>query len=342
MYPIPDLMGPYCGGIYKLSVEVHEQIVAFMDFESMFNWRLANQYLYDLIVDSYDRELTRAISPHVPDPPAFLRLMNKCDAVLVGDSALSVLLRDPTIQPETMLVAVGVHDLADFEAALTQDGFYVTKAPIPFGRRRMRLEKIGIAPGRRPLNILISPSAGYLEVLGAAPHTAWMSFVGPTAVGCGYAPLTFVRRTLIELGDPRDKLLPSLRQNNFDIAYEPSQWPEYNQPCHKSASRVACPAKWFVCPWQARSWVDAGAYVTSVDPCRRVTTTIREVPQRSLPYQGWHWDSEMRPCVGPCHGEDGEHSGAMLRIGGKPARVLRPPFASYPLPNGGRARALTV
>ncbi|KAI0707586.1 hypothetical protein C8Q76DRAFT_695993 [Earliella scabrosa] len=308
-------MARYCAGIYKISVEVHERIVAFMDFESMFNWRLVNQYLYGLVVDTYDGELMKAISPHVPDPPAFLRLMNKYDVVLIGDSAVSILLRDPTIRPDTLLVAVGAHDHGDFERALSQGGFTVTNAPIPYGRRGMRYEKIGMAPGCRRLNILIAPSAGLLEVLAVAPHTAWMSFVGPTAVGCGYAPLTFVRRTLVEPGYPREALLPSLRRNNFDIAYEPSQWPEYNQPSHGSRSRLACPAEWFVCPRQARSWVDGGAYVTSVDPCRRVTTAFREAPQRTLIFDGWQWDSELRQCNGPCHPEDGMHNTAILTIG---------------------------
>ena len=82
--------------------------------------------------------------------------------------------------------------------------------------------------------------------------------------------------------------------------------------------------------------------MTSVDPCRRVTTAFREAPQRTLIFDGWQWDSELRQCNGPCHPEDGMHNTAILTIGGKPPAVLRPRSACYPLPHGRRARALTV
>ncbi|KAI0712634.1 hypothetical protein C8Q76DRAFT_797469 [Earliella scabrosa] len=330
--------------IYKISVELHERIVMYMDFETMFAWRHANRFLYQLILAQYDRDLATALKRHVPDPPEFLRLMNQHDVVLVGEGALCVLLRDATIQPETLDLALGSHNHASFEAALATRGFTLTVAQgrTPT-RRRLRHERIAQAPGGRGvINILIAESAGPLEAFRVAPHTAWMSFVGPTAVGCAYAALTLARRTMIEPGEPATGLLPVLRRLNLDPAFETTQWPEYNEPSHTSRSRLACPAKWFLCPRQNRTWVDPGAYLTMVDPCRQVTTIFRHHPQQRWPADEWKWDGELRRCVGRCHPEDGFHGSATITIGGKAPMVRRPTTSTYPSTRARRARSLTV
>ncbi|KAH9848191.1 hypothetical protein C2E23DRAFT_871321 [Lenzites betulinus] len=257
---------------------------------------------------------------YVPHCQSLLEHLSETQAVIGGFSALSFLLRDPSIRPHSLEIFVPASKSEQLEQLLDEDEELLlgvpTTSPHPCSNSPVTLARITRVTtfdtfNDRSITIYTSTSETALDPVAASPATALNSWLSPYAFGCGYPILTLNRRSIVRL--PVDfifellLLYTQLDHNGFDISAEPHLWNDWGRRVDPAASETQqpCLRAWNICPDQGRFFGDAGSLLTVFDLVGHEHDHFRL--QQQPPYGlgiCWRFLSDRRPCTSLCREAD--------------------------------------
>lgn len=287
---------------------------------SLIAWRSTCLRNYALVNQHIRGSLLVLLSRFFPDPTAFLQAMVPWSALIVGESALSHILRDQSICKFTLELAIGNLFFRPFVECISRllplgshlATITVKPAPdgFPFHRHITRIAEFHLTSG---LLIVLyessTPSA--CDVVSGYWTTALMNFVTAFTLGCAYPRLTFNRLSL--LSDSRSHAMAwwdhdmaiRLEHLNFQFDFRPDSWPLYKGMLSPSSSRSptpidGCGKALYICPLQSRYFGDPGSLVLFFDGFYVDIEDLRDLGVAPYgPMVAWRLPS-MGTCDGDC------------------------------------------
>ncbi|KAI0708327.1 hypothetical protein C8Q76DRAFT_602407, partial [Earliella scabrosa] len=216
----------------------------------------------------------RILATHVPDPQRLLDVIHEESAVVTGDAALALVLRDHSILSIYLDIAVGrgsegalekyLHEHLDARCIWHSPGRLADHA----GEFGTYLKLYHIKKGHL-VRLIYSPTASAGEVLAWFPNTGVMNYFNRTTVGCAYPLLTLRRLAMsyswraldaIDRCDTARLLVRGFRFSQIPgplMGLTTSTFPVAGS----SKPRYDCYRSLFVCPEQDRFLGDAGSMV---------------------------------------------------------------------------------
>nr|VWO95747.1 Zn(2)-C6 fungal-type domain-containing protein [Ganoderma boninense] len=226
--------------------------------------------------------LLRLLSRFLPDPANFLHVLSPWGALIVGEAALSHLLRDPAICQAALEIAIGnlyFTPFIDCVSRLFPAGSLLTSVVVkpvpngfPFHRHITRIAELRLASGLMVI-LYESSTPSACDVVGGYWTTALMNFVTGFGFGCAYPRLTLNRFTL--LCDARSSYMgwwdhdmaTQLELRNFHTDTRPDAWlsSSREQSAPSSPPVDVCGKSLYVCPMQGRYFGDPGSLIIFYD-----------------------------------------------------------------------------
>ncbi|KAI0745904.1 hypothetical protein C8Q76DRAFT_569002, partial [Earliella scabrosa] len=213
-------------------------------------------------------------------------------AVVGGVSAISLVLRDPSITCDVLQVYAGcftyqslVNNLEQCPQTAAMITFRDTcDAPERFvlDRDITSITTFYLRTGKF-LVVYKSSVVSACSTISRSPTTAHMTFFTEHTFACAYPALTFSRRAIMAdlRMDSRCETDPvvmeALTRAGFEFTVNPAHWPEYKMPegSVNPSNTYACLRERFLCPVQGRYFGDRGSFVGFLDPLARDPRSIR-------------------------------------------------------------------
>ena len=254
----------------------------YMDMISLLTWRRTCWANYTAVSRELHSNRLDLLARFLPDPPAFLTQLTLCGGMIVGEAALSYVLRDASICSVTLEVAIAntfflcfitlVRDLLEDGGSLDKVVFKTLPAATTEQRNVTRLVEYRLRSG---LVIIIyeSATASACSVIAGMWTSALMNFVTEYTFGCAYPRLTLNMRGLLSaprmdtIGWPEFALISRLRFRGFDCQYSSSLWTSYGLTGRPSNDLPTedCGRTMHICPHQGRYFGDPGSLVVILD-----------------------------------------------------------------------------
>lgn len=226
--------------------------------------------------------LSRLVSRFFPDPRAFLDLMTPWQALIVGEAALSHVLRDPTLCRSTFEIAVANHRYQPFvdnmlrllasDSLISSHGEKPVPEDFPFNRHISRITDVHLTSGLL-VTVYESCTPTASDVICGSWTTALMNFVSAYSFGCAYPRLTLNRLAL--LCDTRANAMCSadhdvdrhLRNLGFRFDTRALAWPLHLPDQGSTTNHLVhgCGSDIYVCPLQGRYFGDVGSLIVYHD-----------------------------------------------------------------------------
>ena len=294
-----------------------------MSMPSLLAWRSTCLRNYALVNQHIRGSLLALLSRFFPDPTAFLQAMVPWSALIVGEAALSHVLRDRSICRFTLELAIGnlffrpfvecISRLLPLESHLAT----ITVKPAPYGfpfhRHISRIAEFHLTSGTL-IVLYESSTPSACDGISGYWTTALMNFVTAFTLGCAYPRLTFNRLSL--LCEARSYAMAwwdhdmanHLDHLEFEFDIRPDSWPlvkSMMSPSSPSLITVAeCGKELYICPLQSRYFGDPGSLIMFFDGFYVDIEDLRDLGVAPYgPMVAWRI-----PSVGTCNGgciEDG-------------------------------------
>lgn len=255
---------------------------------SLLTWRRTCRGHYAAVSRELRRNRLDLLTRFLLDPDAFLNQLTLCGGMIVGEAALSYMLRDPDICFVTLEIAIGntyflcfttlIRDLLEDDGSLQAAMLKTVPTDLAEQRNVSRVAEYRLRSG---LVIIVyeSATASACSVVAGMWTSALMNFVTEYTFGCAYPRLTLNLRGLLSgprmetIGWTEFALISRLRQRGFDCRYSSSLWTSYEATGRPSGDLPleGCGRMLYICPHQARYFGDPGSLVVvpdtlSVDP----------------------------------------------------------------------------
>ena len=310
-------LGPHTRPICRLNDDLQTALVSGMDTPDALAWRAVCHTTYEVVTGVFRRTKNSILHRFFPEPAAFLYLLTQCRAVVGGVAALSLVLRDPSVQDDLLQVYVGYLWYLPFLMAVTScplNGGEVTRIRKRTFNRQIAREReimectILFLRNGRAVAIYRTGCVSAPAAIAKTSCTALINFFTEHTFACGYPALTDSGRTLM-----CDKHVSRLLQGDFyalgtvlragfTFGMSAAYWaeysglsedgdPKYERPCFREP---------FLCPQQDRFFGDKGSIIDLLDPLDPV---LRLCDLRTIPPFGatvaWRLNSTFT-CDGGC------------------------------------------
>ncbi|KAI1782578.1 hypothetical protein LXA43DRAFT_905393 [Ganoderma leucocontextum] len=286
-------------------------------------WRATCRDHYGDVATELRHSVLGLVSPFVPDPGALMSLTIRFGAIIIGEAALTYVLRDsnPTFVPSTLEISVGSimfnSFMKDFRllpgATAVIESINLIPHPTPFVCQRQikQTAEIRLRSGRHIL-IRESVSISPCSPLAGSWTSALMNFVTFHSFGCAYPRLTLFRRGLLcgVRGDVSsswdEEIAERMEVFSFKFGTSWSDLPplEGTDRCPWVPGNDGCGRSIYVCPNQGRYFGDAGSLVVLNDVLNISTDFL--FARRVAPYGtmvAWRLPSQGL-CEGQCDNAD--------------------------------------
>lgn len=287
---------------------------------SLLAWRATCRANFIMVNDELRLSLEALAARFFPNPTTFLEMLVPWSGLVVGEAALSHVLRDPSICKTSLEIAIGnlyFHPFLDSLSRLLPYGTVLDTRvvkPTPHGfsfhRHINRVAEYRLMSG---LFVIVyescTPSA--CDVVSRYWTTALMNFVTARTLGCAYPRLTLNNLTLI--CDARSSSMDwadhamarTLVRLGFQTDTHSLNWPLYAWGPDSSPPTVeGCGRDLYVCPYQGRFFGDGGSLVVFQDGFR---VDFKELQELSVapygPMVTWRLPSSGL-CEGRCSIKD--------------------------------------
>lgn len=308
----------------SLHPELQGLLTETMDMLSLISWRRTCHTNYAQVRALLRRSLIVSLDPFFRHPGRFLRILTRYKAVIGGLTAISYVLRDPTVNSSVLEIYVSMFwynamvysmSICPYNKATVAR---ITARPsgIPFtiDRDVVSYTTFYLTNGRR-IVVYRSGSVSPCSPLTRTPSTASMNFITEYSFGCAYPTLTLRRRALLsdmrlQAMTPLDRIVMNdLLKIGFSFAVCASAWPEYpvtpdNFPEPIQEDTHPCFRARHVCPFQGRFFGDSGSLVDLMDPLGLSAVALRPagIPPFG-PMSLWRLHSSFT-CANFCDADD--------------------------------------
>ncbi|OJT07704.1 hypothetical protein TRAPUB_1403 [Trametes pubescens] len=301
--------------------EVIATVADFCDLQSVLNLRLTSSELGEHAENVLDADRRAMLRHFVTDAEILWEHFENYGAVVGGLAALSFVLRDASMLPDSLDVFVTMDQAEFLEQMLDEDPDLdlrltgtVDRGPSQDFITPRHTSRVAtfLCPNGRLLKLCTLSTQSVLDPIVVAPTTALMNWVSPHAFGCAYPTLTLKRRALsgsISAYAPGvAALYLVLKTHGFERMRSPWCWPEYAAlvPPSKRTWFKPCLSALFLCPQQGRFFGDEGSLINVFDLQSTNHDELRTLHQP--PYGvsvGWRlWFGGQRGCDGHCKVRD--------------------------------------
>ena len=263
-------------------------VLSYFDMLSLLTWRRTCRSNYTAVSHELHSNRLNLLARFLPDPGAFLTQLTLCGGLIVGEAALSYVLRDPSICCVTLEVAIAntfflcfttlLRDLLEDGGSLQTVMHKTVPAALAEQRNVSHLVEYRLSSG---LVVVIyeSATASACSVIAGMWTSALMNFLTEYTFGCAYPRLTLNMRGLLSaprmetIGWTEFALISRLRLRGFDCRYSSSLWTSYGLTERPSTLLPldGCGRTFYICPHQGRYFGDPGSLLVvinalSVDP----------------------------------------------------------------------------
>lgn len=216
-----------------------------MDMLSIIKWRLTCKTNYYQAMKSLRRALTKMLDHFMPNPLAFLSILDTHRGVIGGEFALAFVLRDLAMLPDRLDMYASHNEFKALCASILGDARLnktaihqtYTQHTVLDALRTLVSTVLVIKMGCGPaIHVHRSYTVSSTAPITRASCTALCNFVTPHGFGCSHPMLTLNRRAL--LSDQDLSHLPTMNRevhdtlikHNFSLELSPMSWPEFGHP----------------------------------------------------------------------------------------------------------------
>ena len=250
--------------------------------DSLLAWRATCRDNYAEVNMELRVSLDGLVGRFLPDPSTFLERLIPWSGLIVGEAALSHILREPSICSTSLEIAIGNVYFKPFLESLSRllplgdilDTCVIKPSPdgYPFHQHITRIAEYRLMSG---MFIIVyqscTPSA--CDVVSGYWTTALMNFVTARSLGCAYPRLTLHRRALFcnmrssSMDWADHAMARTLARLGFVTGDRAHDW--LPRACQNTGSPQptikSCGRSLYVCPHQGRFFGDRGSLVVFHD-----------------------------------------------------------------------------
>ncbi|EIW60985.1 uncharacterized protein TRAVEDRAFT_46218 [Trametes versicolor FP-101664 SS1] len=265
--------------LLRLAPEFVRAIMDECDITSILSLRRTSAALHHHATAIFMVDRRKLLLRYTNNPDRLWGHLDETRAVVGGFAALRFMLRIPHVHSDPLDIYVSRMEGARLVQILEEDETldYDVQAVRDHKDDAVILDR-GVArtttfasPSGGVINVHTSLSISSVDPIAMTGISALINWVSPFAFACGYPMLTLRRLSLGGAPQQADvrvyTLYHQLYLMGFQIASEPSAWPEYaafvtTQPIY---FHHTCLRHHYVCPGQGRFFGDVGSMVTVFD-----------------------------------------------------------------------------